>query len=60
MDATLTVRHQGVDLGHGNFFSHRGEVEIDRGSLERTVSHVFLDLAEVDAGFQKMGGVAMS
>lgn len=56
----LTVGHQSVDLGHGDFFADGRQVQVDHGTLQRTVSQILLDLAEVDTGFQKMGGVAVA
>jgi hypothetical protein len=33
---------------------------VERGSLERLVAEVLLDLAEVDAGLEEVGGVAVA
>jgi hypothetical protein len=42
------------------FLAVRGQVEVERGGLERLVAEVLLDLAEVDAGFEEMGGGAVA
>ncbi len=54
------IVHQGVELGHGDFFSDGGQVQIESGRLQRAVSQILLDLPQVDTGFQKMRGVAVS
>jgi hypothetical protein len=37
-----------------------GEVEIEHGSLELGVAHVGLDDAQVDSGFEEVGGVGVT
>jgi hypothetical protein len=37
-----------------------GEVEIEHGGFETGVAQVALDDAQVDAGFEEMGGVGMA
>jgi len=37
-----------------------GEVEIEHGGFEAGVAHIALDDAQVDAGFQQMGSVAVA
>ena len=38
----------------------RGQMEVDHRRLQRTVAEVLLDQPQVDAGFEQVGGVAMS
>ena len=52
----LAIGHQRIDLGHGDFLTHGGKVEIDGGRLKAAVSQILLDLPQVDAGLQEMGG----
>ena len=37
MITALTIGHQGVDLGHGDFFADGGQVQIDRGGVDGLV-----------------------
>ena len=54
MAASLPSGHQDIDLGHGDFLAHRGQVQVDGGAHQRAVPQVLLDLPQVDAGFEQM------
>jgi hypothetical protein len=47
MVVPLAMGHQGMDLGHGDFLTDGGQVQVDRGGLEGAVSQILLllDLA---------------
>ena len=52
--------HHVIDQLAGVFLTFLGEVEIEHGGFELGMAHVALDDAQVDSGFQQMGGVAMT
>ena len=52
--------HHVIDQLAGIFLALLGEVEIEHGGFESSMAHVALDDAQVDAGFQEMGGVGMA
>jgi len=52
--------HHVVDQLAGIFLALLGEVEIKHGGFELSMAHVALDDAQVDTGFEKMGGVGMA
>ena len=54
-----SLRHERIDLGVRVLLPVAGEMEVDRRRLERLVAEVLLDKAEVDAGLEEMGGVAV-
>lgn len=37
-----------------------GQVQIDQGGIEAVVAEILLDSAEVNTGFQEMGGIGMA
>lgn len=37
-----------------------GEVEVEHGGFQASMTHVLLNDAEVDAGFEEMGGIGVS
>ena len=37
-----------------------GQVQIDHGGVEAVMTQVLLDAADIDAGLQQMGGIAMA
>jgi hypothetical protein len=52
--------HDLIDQLTGILLPLLGKVEIDHGGFELGMAHVSLDNAEVDTGFEKMGGVRMA
>ena len=52
--------HHVVDQLAGVFLALLGQVKIEHGGFESSVAHVALDDAQIDAGFQQMGGVGMA
>lgn len=52
--------HGGVDDFAGVFRSLLGEMKIDHGGFKACMSHISLDDSGIDAGFQKVGGIAMA
>ena len=52
--------HQVVDDAEGMLMALGGEVEIEHGGVEAAVPEILLDAADVDTGFQEVGGVAVS
>ena len=52
--------HHVVNQLAGVFLALLGQVEIEHGGLESGVAEVALDDAQVDAGFEEMGGVGMA
>jgi hypothetical protein len=52
--------HHLIDQLAGILLPLLGEVEVDHGGFELGMAHVFLDDAEVDAGFQEMSGVGVA
>jgi hypothetical protein len=58
--AGARLLHQIFEGGDGVLLALRGQMQIQRGGLERLVAEVLLDLAEVDAGLKQVGGVAVA
>ena len=52
--------HYVIDQLAGVFLTLLGEVEIEHGGFELGMAHVALDDAQVDTGFEEMGGVGMA
>ena len=52
--------HHVVDQVASIFLTLLGEVEIEHGGFELSMAHVTLDDAQVDTGFEEMGGVGMA
>ena len=52
--------HERVDLLVGVLVTVSRQVKVDRGGVQRAMAEVTLNEAEVDAGFQEVGGVAVS
>ena len=52
--------HHVIDQLAGIFLTFLGEVEIEHGGFELSMAQVALDDAQVDTGFEEMGGVAMA
>ena len=52
--------HEGIDTRIGIFMPFLGQMQVNHGGFESGVSEVELDEAEVDTGFEEMGGVGMS
>ena len=56
---TVISFHHGVNDVVGMFMALGGEMEIDHGGVEAAVAEILLDAPDVDAGLQKMGGIAV-
>ena len=52
--------HHVVDQLAGIFLAFLGQVEIEHGGFETGVAQVALDDAQVDAGFEEMGGIGVA
>ena len=52
--------HHVIDQLAGVFVALLGEVEIEHGGFELGMAHVALDDAQVDSGFQEMGGIGVT
>lgn len=52
--------HHMVDELRGILLTLLGQVEIEHGSFEAGVAEIALDDAQVDAGFEEMGGIGMA
>jgi len=52
--------HHVIDQLAGVFVTLLGEVKIEHGGFELGMAHVTLDDAQVNSGFEEMGGVAMT
>ena len=52
--------HHVIDQLAGVFLALLGEVEIEHGGFQSGMAHVALDDAQVDTGFEEMGGVGMA
>ena len=52
--------HHVIDQLAGVFLTFLGQVEIEHGGFESSMAHVALDDAQVDAGFEEMGGVGVA
>src|SRR6266545_2767774 len=60
MEVMIESLHHVIDQLAGVFLALLGEVEIEHGSFELGMAHVALDDAQVDTGFEEMGGVGMA
>jgi hypothetical protein len=56
----LYTLHDALDEVISIVLTLLGQVQIDHGSLETRMAHVFLDNPEVNARFQQMGGVGVT
>jgi hypothetical protein len=52
--------HHLIDQLAGIFLALLSKMQVDHGGFELGMAHVPLDDAEVDAGFEEMGGIAMA
>ena len=52
--------HHVIDQLTGIFVALLGEVEIEHSGFELGMAHVALDDAQIDAGFEEVGGVGMA
>lgn len=52
--------HERVDVGDRIFLPIAGQVQIDHGRLQAAVPQILLDDAQVDTGFEQMGGIGMA
>jgi len=52
--------HHVIDQLTGIFLALLGEVEIKHGGFELSMADVALDNAQIDTGFEEMGGVGMA
>ena len=52
--------HHEVDQLISVFVSFVGQMQIDHGSFQALVSKVFLDGAQIDAGFEEMCGIGVA
>jgi hypothetical protein len=52
--------HHVIDQLAGVLLALLGEVEIEHGGFESSMAHVALDDAQIDTGFEEMGGVGMA
>ena len=57
--AGLGGKLQQIDRAHDLGEILAGDVEINRGGLEAAVAHETLDVVQIAAAFQQMGGKAM-
>jgi hypothetical protein len=60
MEVMVESLHQVIDQLAGVFLALLGEVQIEHGGFELGMAHVALDDAQVDAGFEEVGGVGMA
>jgi len=60
MEVMVESLHHVIDQLVGVFLALLGQVEIEHGGLESGVAEVALNDAQVDAGFEEMGGVGMA
>jgi hypothetical protein len=59
MEVMVESLHHVIDQLAGVFVTLLGEVKIEHGGFELGMAHVTLDDAQVNSGFEEMGGVAM-
>src|ERR1044071_9624531 len=52
--------HHVIDQLAGILLALLGKVEIEHGGFESSIAHVALDDAQVDTGFQEMGGIGVA
>jgi hypothetical protein len=60
MEVMIESLHHVIDQLAGVLLALLGQVEIEHGGFESSMAHVALDDAQVDTGFQEMGGVGMA
>ena len=60
MEVMVESLHHVIDQLVGVLLTLLGKMEIEHGGFELGVSHVALDDAQVDSGFEEMGGVGMT
>lgn len=56
----LHLLHDLIDELAGMLVPLAGEVEVEHGGVERSVSEVLLDKSEADASFKQVGSIAVS
>ena len=60
MEVMVESPHYVIDQLAGVFLTFLGEVKIEHGGFELGMAQVTLDDAQVDTGFEEMGGVGMT
>jgi hypothetical protein len=60
MEVMVESLHHVIDQLTGVFLALLGEVEIEHSGFELGMAHVALDDAQVDTGFEEVGGVGMA
>src|SRR5262245_66587883 len=60
MEVMVESLHHVIDQLTGILLAFLGEVEIEHGGFELGMAHVALDDAQVDPGFEEVGGVGMA
>ena len=60
MEVMIKSLHHVIDDLAGILLALLGQVEIEHGGFETGVTQVALDDAQVDAGFEEMGGIGMA
>ena len=60
MEVMVESLHHVIDQLAGLFVTLLGEVKIEHGGFELGMAHVTLDDAQVNSGFEEMGGVGMA
>jgi polyisoprenoid-binding protein YceI len=60
MEVMIESLHHVIDQLAGIFLTLLGQVEIEHSGFESSMAHVALDDAQIDTGFEQMGGVAMA
>jgi hypothetical protein len=60
MEVMVESPHYVIDQLAGVFLTFLGEVKIEHGGFELGMAQVTLDDAQVDTGFEEMGGIAMA
>ena len=60
MEVMVESLHHVIDQLAGVLLALLGEVEIEHGGLQLGMAHVALDGAQIDAGFEEVGGVGMA
>jgi hypothetical protein len=60
MEVMVESLHHVIDQLVGVLLTLLGEVEIEHGGFQLGMAHVALDDAQVDSGFEEMGGIGMT
>ena len=60
MEVMVESLHHVIDQLTGILLALLGEVEIEHSGFELGMAHVALDDAQIDAGFEEVGGVGMA